>query len=214
MRTEGERFEASVRRSRSVVRHKARCLAVMYLWTFTKRGKFSSRDDLWLAWREFERMALKRFGARWRYVAVPELHSDGVTWHLHVAVAEWFDVSALRVLWYRALGGTGAEQGDATPGSVNAKDFRRRGGARRIWSYIAKYVGKGVSSSEPFRRSFSTSKGIRPLGVSVLHATWKCDLWFALEALSAELRGRFRVIGLWRAKILDGVSVGWFECAQ
>lgn len=171
--SDGTRAASSIARSRSLVTHRARCLGARYLWTFTKRGKFVTSDEVWTAWKRFSRLFDVRFGRRMRYVAVPELHGDGETWHLHVAFGEWFDVVTLRVLWYRALGGRGNERADETPGSVNAKDKKFRSGrssARRVAGYIAKYVGKGFERGGANRRVFAASSGLRPLELARWHA--------------------------------------------
>lgn len=147
------------------------------MWTFEQRGKFQTRDDAWVAWREFCRLVGVRGvrsveGYPWVYAVVPELHSDGETWHLHVAVRGLFDVTTLRVLWYRALGGEGHERGSATPGSVNAKYFKRRRGrqvCRSISNYVSGYVGKGLAGGEAERKSFATSKDLLPVDVELYH---------------------------------------------
>jgi hypothetical protein len=138
--------------------------------TFTKRGKFATVDSVWDGWAEMNRLGAKRFGSRWAYVSVPEQHGDG-TWHMHVAVHGFFDVTTLRVLWYRALGGRGDERGADTPGAVNITSPKRgrRWDARSIASYITGYVGKGFDAVAGCRRLFASSKGIRALDVSRFH---------------------------------------------
>lgn len=158
------RSDSSIRRSKALVVHRMRCLAPESLWTFTKRGKFSSAADAWSAWSAFRRKMIWRFGRDWRYVAVPELHSDGETWHLHVAFNRWCWVGTLRRFWYQALGGSGDEVGDASPGSVNVKVLRRGGAnARRVAGYLAAYVGKGFERGGSNKRVFAASCGLHPL---------------------------------------------------
>jgi hypothetical protein len=136
--------------------------------TFTKRGKFDSLDELWRSWREFNRLAEKRFGAQWgTYVAVPETHADG-SWHLHVAVKGFFWAPTLNFLWNRALGGRGNERGSATLGNVDCKD-RRSASARSTAGYMAKYVGKGFADVAGCRRLFAASKGVRALKEFTAH---------------------------------------------
>ena len=161
------RSDASIARSRKLVRHRARCLGVHSLWTFTKRGKFDSLDDVWLSWRRFHQLMRRRYRAKWRYVAVPELHADGETWHLHVLFGDFYLVETLRRFWYRALGATGNETGDSTPGSVNVKKLRAScSSARGAANYVAKYVGKGFERGGHNRRVFSCSAGLHPVAVA------------------------------------------------
>lgn len=159
--SEKQRAQSSLARSRALVVHRARCLGPVGLWTFTKRGKFSSVDEVWSAWRQFTQMARRRYGKGFRFVAVPELHADGETWHLHVLVDRLYMVESFRVLWGRALGGTGLERGSETLGNVNAKSLR--GGRWSSWRaarYVAKYVGKGFTRGSAHRRLFGASLGL------------------------------------------------------
>lgn len=161
-----QRSESSLGRSRALVAHRARCLGPVAMWTFTKRGKFESADHVWASWRLFTQACRRRYGIGFRYVAVPELHADGETWHLHVLVDRIYMVESLRVLWARALGGTGLERGSETVGNVDAKSLRGRGfGARRAAGYIAKYVGKGFGGGCAGRRLFSASGGLDPVRI-------------------------------------------------
>lgn len=172
--TEKSRYDSSIRRSKRLLAHRARCMGVHSLWTFTKRGKFSSADHLWHAWALFRKRMRRRYPQGWNFVAVPELHSDGETWHLHVAFDRWVWVGTLRRFWYQALGGAGDETGDATPGSVNVKSVKRgHSNARRVSSYIAAYVGKGFERGGSNRRVFAASVGLHPIGVSRWHGPFE-----------------------------------------
>jgi hypothetical protein len=173
---EVERWEKNKHRAKAQVRHLCRCLGADHLWTFGKRGKFAALDEVWLAWRSFGRLMRAEYGVAWAYVAVPELHADGETWHLHAAVRGFWDVVALRRLWYRALGGSGDESGQDTPGNVDAKYIRQgqRGPCshRAIAGYISAYIGKGFGAVASGRRLFAPSECIRPLEVRRFHCEW------------------------------------------
>jgi hypothetical protein len=200
--TEAERTESSLSRSRGLVIHRTRCLGGRYLWTFTKRGKFASIDDVWAAWHEFCRLFKWRTGKRLAYVAVPELHADGETWHLHAVLAQWLDVVTIRALWGRALGGVGNERGTETLGNVDARAFRGRGGvARRIATYVAKYVGKGFVRGSAHRRVFAASCGLNPIRV----ARWHSPAEFGSQGMAV-------AVGEWfyRHRGLGHASV-WFN---
>jgi hypothetical protein len=137
------------------------------MWTFTKRGKFASSDEVWAAWKLFRQLMARRFKKqKFEFVAVPELHSDGETWHLHVLFGRLYMVEMLRAFWYRSLGGTGKERGDQTPGSVNVKSLRaRHSSGRGAARYIAGYVGKGFERGGANKRVFSASVGLAPVDV-------------------------------------------------
>lgn len=193
-RADGSRCESSLKRSRALVLHRMRCLSPHSLWTFTKRGKFESADELWRAWALFRKGMRRRFGRDWRFVAVPELHADGETWHLHVAFDRWCDVVTLRRLWYRALGGSGSESGADTPGSVNVKAFGRGSSSpKRLARYVSKYVGKGFERSGSNRRVFAASVGLHPVGVERWYSAFDDGVGTVALTVSRWLYRRFQV---------------------
>lgn len=169
----GERFKQSVDRSRRVLREKCFELNADHMLTLTKRGKFSSVDELWAVFRRFNLLMTKMYKDRWRYVAVPELHGDGETYHMHCAINGFLWAGIVRKIWQRALGGKGNEAGEQARGNVDLKAFRKyRGGAaaiRRVAGYISKYVGKGFSSGSASRRLYSSSRGLDPAEVQRFH---------------------------------------------
>jgi hypothetical protein len=214
--TADERYASSVSRSRRELCHRARCLQIAFMWTFTKRGKFESPKAAWDAWKRFDRLMLLRFppGSKtpWAYVAVPELHSDKETWHIHAGVPHFFDVVTLRVLWARALGGQGQERGADTLGNVDARDFRKRGGSRAIWAYISGYCGKGFDSALRNKRLYSSSKGIRPAPSQRWHAlTDDFAEKLFIDAATAVGESVGRLVDA-RARYVDANWFGWFEC--
>lgn len=193
------RFKSSITRARQTLRNRCKQLCPDRMLTLTKRGKFESVDELWKAFKEFSRLMLVRFGEQWRYVACPELHGDGVTYHMHVAVRGFFWVDAVRAIWYRALGGKGNERGEDTPGGINISDprkYEKRGGTRasrirRLASYIAKYVGKGFDARNRGRRLFSSSSGLDPDRVE----RWRVREWDGTPQLVASLQNEFAASG-------------------
>lgn len=190
----GSRSESSIRRSRALVMHRMRCLSPRSLWTFTRRGKFGSLDELWRAWTLFRKSFRRRVGDEWRFVAVPELHSDGETWHLHVAFDRWCDVVTLRRLWYRALGGSGSERGCDTPGNVDVKSFGRGSSSpKRLARYVSKYVGKGFERSSANRRIFAASVGLHPVRVERWYHAFDDGVGTLASTVSRWLYTRFAV---------------------
>jgi hypothetical protein len=163
--TQKARFESSISRAKKTLRSRCLELNVDHLLTLTKRGKFESIDDAWCAFKEFSRLMGLRFGAKWRYVVVPELHADGETYHLHVGIRGFFMAETVRLLWQKALGGKGNERGEQTLGNVDLKNFKggnRVTRVRRIAGYIAKYIGKGFTTCNRGRRLFASSRGLDP----------------------------------------------------
>jgi hypothetical protein len=222
-RDQAERHDSSIARARCQVRHKGRCLGVDHLLTFTRRGGFSTLEDVWDAWARFDRLMLRRKlrskeGAPWEYVAVPELHTGGGpnhgTWHLHVAVRGMFEVSSLRTWWHVALGAEGQLSGSDSPGNVHIKFFRGRPGGRSrvVSAYITKYVGKGFVDALSGRKSFSTSRGIAPWSVTRYHSEMDLDIRGATVRLVGELVQSGSRVGQWRVfEVSPGLEIGYFE---
>lgn len=180
-----ERFASNMARTKRTCRSRVQELDADSMLTLTKRGKFADISEVWAGFRLFSQSMKRRYGARWRYVAVPELHSDGETWHLHVAIKGFFWVGTLRRFWYRALGGAGDEQGESTPGNIHVRFFKARNRspiAGSVAGYIAKYVGKGVCGLGRNRRVFAASSGLLPLRVEKWHST---ELWGYQETASS-----------------------------
>jgi hypothetical protein len=161
-----EKREWRCRRSKRTLRYRCLALKADHMITLTKRGKFASVDEVRAAWLAFHKSIRKFPNLEFRYVAVPELHGDGITFHLHVAVAGRYDVVFLRRLWYRALGGTGKERGDETPGSINIRYFsHKRKSALIVAGYMAKYMGKSFAVIGGRGKSYWCSEGLYPLTV-------------------------------------------------
>lgn len=162
-----EKLQWRIRRSKRTLRYRCLALKADHMITLTKRGKFSSIDEVRDAWRAFYKMILKFPNLEFRYVAVPELHGDQETFHLHVAVAGRYDVVFLRRLWYRALGGTGKERGDETPGSINIRYFsHKRKSALIVAGYMSKYMGKSFSSISGRGKAYWCSEGLHPASIT------------------------------------------------
>jgi hypothetical protein len=155
-----DRSEFARRRAKKVLREHVWMLRADRILTLTKRGKFTTTDDAWLAWKAFCRLARKFWGERWQFVVVPELHQEG-GYHLHVALKGFFDVGMLRRIWSKALGGTGHESGADTRGNIDITGAVASPRSRsRIASYLAKYLGKDVGAVLRGRRALAASRGI------------------------------------------------------
>lgn len=163
---DAERRAWSAHRAARSLRYRCLALKPDRMFTFTKRGKFGSVEELHFHWRRFYKLLSKLPNLDMPFVAVPELHGDGETWHLHVAVRGYQSVSFLRKLWYRALGGRGDETGDQTLGSVNVRYFEsRRKAALCVASYMSKYLSKSFRQTHGTRKSYWCSHGLHPMTV-------------------------------------------------
>ena len=178
---EREQRERNSRRARQSLRRRVYMVEADRMLTLTARGKFQSLDDLWAAWARFDRLCKKLYRQNWRYVAVPELHSDQVTYHMHVALRGFYCVGLLRRFWYRALGGKGNETGSETPGNIDMSTFGARlRGRKCLAGYLCKYLVKNLSSRVRGRRSFDCSRGLCPLRIT----RWRQVIHAGLDAAS------------------------------
>lgn len=76
-RVELERFDSSTARSRAACMRRCLALQADHMLTLTKRGKFESIDEAWACFEKFSQSMRRKFGARWKFVAVPEAHKEG-----------------------------------------------------------------------------------------------------------------------------------------
>lgn len=199
-----DRALRSVRRSKQSMKRRVYALCPDRLLTLTKRGKFPDIDSAWAAWQRFERVCSRFWRGKWKYVVVPEQHSDG-TYHLHVALKGFYDVGLMRRFWYRALGGTGREKGEQTPGSVNIAPVRVGSRTRlRIASYLRKYMGKDLGSCVRGRRAFACSRGLVPIRV----ARWREPVHLGADAVAVVTRRVRALVGI------RDLTLEWFEWSE
>jgi hypothetical protein len=134
--------------------------------------------DATLGARPTSRDAAMRAGALWLkrvrraghlragrpYVIVPELHKDGVHYHLHVAVSEYVPKRVIAESWglgfvdVRQLRRHRGKHGAAPKGQEN----------RAVAGYVAKYVGKSYGDPEPGRHRYEVGQGCQPESVQIM----------------------------------------------
>jgi len=167
----------AVRRTKQQVRWMTKEFQADRLFTLTYRGNMSDKEKLKRDFRKFLDYVRKGWGGLegipdWRYVAVPEKHHGGGEndggYHIHCAVKGWQKISFLRAAWYKALGGTGKEKGEETPGQVNIEspESKRWGKVAKDWktgklaAYLTKYISKTFDESEANAKRFYRSRGL------------------------------------------------------
>lgn len=70
---------------------------------------------------------LESAGAKFDYIAVPELHKNGEHYHIHAAINGFVHANLLRRCWQIALGGKGDEKGRDALGNVDIKQSKPDG---------------------------------------------------------------------------------------
>jgi hypothetical protein len=163
----------AVRRARQNIRWLCKVMEADRLFTLSYRENQIDREQ---ARADFSRfLRLVRGGWRgvegvpdWQYVAVLEKQERGA-YHIHCAVKGWQRVKFLRQCWYKALGGTGNESGDQTPGAVNVTnpDKKKWGHTGRNWkvnklsSYLTKYLAKTFDETTSEKKRYWHTRDLK-----------------------------------------------------
>lgn len=178
-RTEADQFhvEKSAWRARAQIRTWLRMMATpdrdYRMLTGTKRGGIETLDDCWQAVAAFRRQVERHYPGT-VMIAVPELHLGGQANHgkFHVHMIAVFPpmapgkvpaYSVFHRMWYKALGGTGAEKGTATPGNLDFAPTHAKDGTRytpcQAARYLSKYVTKCTMVGNVGQKRFTTTHG-------------------------------------------------------
>jgi hypothetical protein len=159
-----ERDEAPIKRDREKAAYRAGrkvrqlCIEIRAdrLLTLTSRALLTDYDSTISTWKRFMRI-LDKAGAKFDYIAIPELHKNGEHYHIHAAINGFIKADLLRRCWQIALGGKGDEKGTDALGNVDIKQSKRRvkDSAKRavgIARYISKYITKAYLEHHQFNR--------------------------------------------------------------
>jgi len=162
-------LRAAVARARQKIRYTIKTLGADHMVTLTFRENLEDIELVKKYWQEFVRLVRVKY-PEWQFVAVPEKQDRGA-WHLHVAVKGFQDVKYLRKRWYKALGGTGNEVGEDTPGQIDLSGpknrWRQQGthgltwNANKLGAYMTKYIHKTFDESVKHAKRYWASRGIK-----------------------------------------------------
>jgi len=161
-----DNLRRAVTRARQQIRFHCRQLGVDHMVTLTYRHNVEDVEVLKKDWARFVRLVRTK-KPNWEFVACRERQERGAL-HLHIAVRGRQDIGLLRKSWYQALGGSGDETGDETPGQVDVRGPSKRWGARTVdWKvaklagYMTKYMHKAFEELEAKgSKRYWHSKGI------------------------------------------------------
>lgn len=164
----------AVRRAAQGIRWLCKVMQADRLFTLTYRENQTDREQARADFKRFLRLVRSGWRGQvgvpnWQYVAVLEQQGRGA-YHIHCAVKGWQRVSFLRRAWYKALGGTGDESGEKTPGNVDVTnpDKGRWGAVRREWKanklagYLTKYLSKTFDIDATEKRRYWHAADIKP----------------------------------------------------
>lgn len=138
---EKENQRKSLARTKSQISTYARCYEWEMFVTLTFNPKETERTDFKLCMkrvRNFLKNAKSRLANNLKYLAVPELHADGKSWHVHILMADTGDIvftdSGKRKNGMIIYNLTGWKWGYSTASII--KD------TYRVQHYIVKYMNK------------------------------------------------------------------------
>ncbi len=159
-----------------------------------RMGTFGTRAVLPLSvlvahWHTFCRDYKAAIGqSAFLYCAVPETHSDGVHYHLHVAIGGWFHLAKALRIWHAITAGDCSDH--EVNGSINIKQFVSAGFRKNpvcyIAGYIAKYIAKRVDVELGKKRYWASRTGV----AEVNHVVLDADTW---DGAKDEISRRFGV---------------------
>jgi hypothetical protein len=164
-----ENIQRSLFRAKRRLKDAVKELAPTALLTLTSRNRLKDLDTAFVAWDALRRL-IRQADPEFAGVVVPELHANGLHWHLHVAVRTCLGHKLLRRMWHIALCGldgvrvTKTLRGAEAPGNVDLKYGSRGGDVARRASRIAKYIGKYLSKdlvTQFGRKSYAPTRNIK-----------------------------------------------------
>lgn len=168
-----EHLERSTRRAVKQVRLSSKVLGADRILTLTSRKYLYNIPTFWLVFKEFNRLMRKKYGSRWGYVCVPELHPKHEDhYHAHLAIAGNYPVDTLRFLWRTSLRTTlKAARKDHTPGNIDIayKKSTRYARVNGVARYISKYLVKQMQGGYMHEKRYEKSRGLTPVK-TVLYA--------------------------------------------
>lgn len=162
-----ESLDASTKRARTTIRHKALTFMPTQLMTLTFRENVLDIDEAWMVFKYFSKMMRWKYGERWQYICVPERqkkrglsNGDEGAVHFHLAVTRALNNKqwrALHVIWGRAVGKRGGNV------DFSNKKHTTRGGKpisdpKKIGQYICKYISK-EADTVGFNKKRYSSRG-------------------------------------------------------
>ena len=190
----------AVRRAKQNIRWLCKVMEADRLFTLTYRANQTDREQARADFSKFLRLV--RSGWRgvvgvpnWQYVAVLERQDRGA-YHIHCAVKGFQRIKFLRAAWFKALGGSGDEAGEQTPGNVDVTnpDKARWGHTGREWKvnklagYLTKYLAKTFDET--------TSEKKRYWHVKDLKAPAKQRHWIGGASMTDAIHGAWSMLQL------------------
>lgn len=150
-RYERNRLQAS-KSARTRIRRLIQSAGLDYMVTLTTRNPVTDVSDMFGLVESFMRLVRSSIGD-YKIVGVPQVHpSNPENLHVHLAVKGWQKLSLLRRCWHKVLkcpvsGDYHDNCGDLSPGGVNVRAPKARGGSQwgsaALSGYLSRYITDG-----------------------------------------------------------------------
>lgn len=154
-KSEQERVDSSVQRTKKTIRQRCMAFSVDRLLTLTYKENMQDRRRCYEDTARFIQRC-QSVNLIPKYIAVPELQSRGA-WHVHIVLRGYMPVRIMRRIWREIVG----EYEGKPNGNVNIA-YRKRGALAqtpwRLANYLGKYIGKSVEQAAPGERTFWASE--------------------------------------------------------
>jgi len=160
----GEGLTPEQNRDRAARRARSRVHSLVLRLKCDRMATFGTRYIITLGefckrWKKFVHYYSYHTGQRLQYVAVPEVHKDGVHWHMHVALNQFFHIRLALKIWHKLCAHDGPED---VNGSINIRKFSVRyefdNPTACIAHYIAKYLAKNADVTDLNKKRFWSTR--------------------------------------------------------
>jgi len=176
-------LQKSIQRSRSTVKRLCHALGADRLLTLTYRENISDSKLAWSHFKVFVKSMHKRF-PHFAYIAVQELQARGAI-HFHLAIRGFYSVTAIRVLWLKAI----KKYSDGNI-DISYSKARQSKTTDAIAGYISKYITHDIEAGEFNKRRYSSGGDISKPDKQIYWLSVGAPVSLVLRDLIHEMTGR------------------------
>jgi hypothetical protein len=178
--------QRSAQRAKRTVRERVVMMRSDTMMTLTFQDNLTDLDEAWSCWRKYQRKLSRYLPWMKSYVCVHELQKRGAI-HFHVALKTdgvWLPYSSLIKQWRQVIGGLGSVK------ISRDHSCRNRQRAGKIYSYLAKYMGKNFTAGELNKKRYEVARGMTLPTVLTLYFPVGDDTPLLLSKIIKAMSGR------------------------
>lgn len=165
--TPEENLRRAARRARTQVRRYCVANRLYRMWTLTygaeKGPRATTHDQVVRDIGVFVKALRKAMpgSPRFAYVWVPELHKDGVHYHVHFLVDRFIPRPVMERAWAHGYVGTPKAR------DKSGQRIQGKGAVRRAAGYASKYVGKAYEDRTAGGHRYECAQGFQPVSLEI-----------------------------------------------